>query len=907
VTRRPVVAALAAIALHAVAALAQAPGSGLELRAAAGGNAQIDGGSVVTTVFTVKNLGSGDTRVQPAITVPRGWTVVMGSAGFSIAPGASDTWLVGVAVPATAVAGTYVVRGALLWNGTAVADSTTVRVSEHRAIEVLSLDVPGWVMAGSRYEARFLVRNRGNVPASINLAGSTSRGTSVETEPRAATLSPGAGTTVTVRVAMAQTFARTTDDVLELTAADQADAGVRVVASARTTVVPVDAGRGLATIPAVLSLRSIGGASGVAPIALAGGGTLQDNATLVDFFLQSPTGRQSPYGFGERDEYRANFRNSRFTLRLGDNPYGFSQLTSSGMMGTGAEFDGKLGAFSAGAYAQHLRWVPGSVSEAGIMLGTAPDSNRQLFSTFVERRSAGMPVSVGSLGGRLRLSSAASVQLEAATSDSARANGVAERARLYGSTGRMTYDLGMLHGGTEFAGMARGTTVEDGSFSARIGSQLTIGASGSIRLSDFATPLSGVPAQHYATANVSASYGGVGSLEYGWLSRHDDGALTPVDGTQRGIRATSSLPLGADASVSVSFERGAVNATMESSPRAYDVLSVSAQTRLWNAGTLSVFGAHNDGSTLTGATSGVANAGVSLNLHLPLRFELGLSTSAQRAVLGVFDGSGAWFSQSDARLDYQFAGGQTISLRERVWQNPQMQGSANARAIYLEFRTPVRLPIGPSRATGRAEGRIVDAATGQPLAGALVRVADQAAVTDRDGRVYFSGLAAARQRVSLDATGAAAGALLVGDAFIDVRDQQPRPATFALSVARGGNVRVLIRVMGPALGTLSPARDSLIAIGVEPNVLVALTSGRDTIYQSSDDRGRIDFGTVAPGAWTLVAMPGDLPDHHVFATDRMAVTVLPGLRNDVELRLVPKQRAITFIGNDVPLKAKPLP
>ncbi|MFI5244960.1 MAG: NEW3 domain-containing protein [Gemmatimonadales bacterium] len=571
-TGRHVVAALAAIAFHAVAAVAQAPGSGLELRAAANANAQIDGGSVITTVFTVKNLGPVAARVQPAITVPRGWTVVMGSAGFSIAPGASDTWLVGVAVPATAVAATYVVRGALLSNGTTVADSTAVRVNEHRAIEVLSLDVPGWVMAGSRYEARFLVRNRGNVSASIDLAGSTSRGTRVETDPRAAVLTPGAGTTVTVRVAMAQTFARTTDDVLELTAADRADAGVRVVASARTTVVPLNAGQGLATIPAVLSLRSIGGASGVAPVALTGGGTLQDNATLADFFLQSPTGRQSPYGFGERDEYRASFRNDRFTLKLGDNPYGFSQLTSSGMMGTGAQFDGRLGAFSAGAYAQHLRWVPGSVSEAGVMLGTAPDSNRQFFSTFIERQSSGMPVSVGSLGGRVRLSSAASVQLEAAASDSNRANGAATRARLYGSTSRVTYDVGMLHGGTEFAGMARGTTVEDGSFSARIGRQLTVGASGGIRLSDFATPLSGVPAQHYATANVSASYGGVGSIEYGWLSRHDDGALTPVDGTQRGLRATTSLSLGADASVSVSFVRGAVNAPVESAPRAYDVL-----------------------------------------------------------------------------------------------------------------------------------------------------------------------------------------------------------------------------------------------------------------------------------------------------------------------------------------------
>ena len=50
-------------------------------------------------------------------------------------------------------------------------------------------------------------------------------------------------------------------------------------------------------------------------------------------------------------------------------------------------------------------------------------------------------------------------------------------------------------------------------------------------------------------------------------------------------------------------------------------------------------------------------------------------------------------------------------------------------------------------------------------------------------------------------------------------------------------------------------------------------------------------------------MPGELPDHHVFETDRIEVTVQPGQRNDVELRLVPQQRTITFIGNDVALKA----
>lgn len=903
---RTALTAMAAIALSALAAGAQAPGEGLRLRAASSDSARIDGGNVLTTVFTVRNLGADTARVRPAITVPRGWTVVMGNAPFAIAPGASETWLVGVSVPGSAPAGAYVIRGALLSGGATVSDSMPVRVNEHRAIDLLSLDVPGWVMAGSRYEARFLVRNRGNVPSSVILSGATSRGTRVVTDPATTTLAPGTGTTVTVRVAMNGALVRTTDDVLELTAVDEADAATRVSASARTTVVPPNSANSFATIPAELSLRSIGGASGVSPAVLAGGGLLPDDATSVDFTLQAPTGRQSPYGYGERDEYRANFRNPQYTIRLGDNPYGFSPLTSSGMMGTGAEYDGALGPLTAGAYAQHIRWIPGSVTEEGAMLGTSPDSARQLYGTFVERQSGGLPVTVGSVGGHVRLAGAGTLNLEAATSDSERTSGVAERARFSGKAGSVSYDVGVLHGGTDFAGIARGTTVQDGVVSSQLGGQFTLTASGSIRVSDFATPLSGVPAQRFSTANLSASWGGVATLEYGVLGRHDDGPVTPLDGMQRGLRATTSLPLG-PASFSASFERGTVNADLEASSHPYDVLSISAQTRLWSFGTFSVFGAHDDGNTLTGATSGVANGGASLNLHLPLHFELTLSTSAQRATLGVFDGSGSWFSQSDARLDYVFAGGQALSLSGRVWQNPDIPGAINARAVYLEYRTPLRLPIGPSHAAGRAEGRIVDAETGRPVVGALVRIADQAAVTDKDGRVFFSGLAPARQRVSIDATGAAAGAMLVGDAFVDTRDDPKRPAMFALQIARGGVVRVAVRRMAPALGTLAANSDSMVTEGMEPNVLVALTSARDTIYQSTDDRGRVDFGTVAPGTWTLVAMPGDLPDHHVFETDRVEVDVQPGQRRDVELRLVPQRRTVTFIGNDVALKAKPLP
>ena len=90
----------------------------------------------------------------------------MGSTPFTVAPGASETWLVGVEVPGSAPATSYVVaRGApvqrrndgrfdRLCESTSVARSKSCRSTSRAGC-----------MAGSRYEARFLVRNRGNVVA----------------------------------------------------------------------------------------------------------------------------------------------------------------------------------------------------------------------------------------------------------------------------------------------------------------------------------------------------------------------------------------------------------------------------------------------------------------------------------------------------------------------------------------------------------------------------------------------------------------------------------------------------------------------------------------------------------------------------------------------------------------------
>jgi hypothetical protein len=322
---------------------------------------------------------------------------------------------------------------------------------------------------------------------------------------------------------------------------------------------------------------------------------------------------------------------------------------------------------------------------------------------------------------------------------------------------------------------------------------------------------------------------------------------------------------------------------------------------------VSLFSTLTAGRTLTGTTNGIVGGGAT-QIRVTQSLQVGLSASLQTQPLLLLNVPSPWFGVVDAHADYQLPTGATLGLHARILRASTFASSNQAgSAIYLELRVPVHIPTGRSHQLRRAEGRIVDSETGQPLMGALVRIGNQAAVTDREGRVSFSALDSGVYHVSLDAAGPAAGALLVGDASLDMRARSDQPKMFALGVARGSRVRVAVRRLESAGGTLDAGRDSLVDAGAIPNVVVALVSGRDTIYQASDVYGRLDFGGVAPGVWTLAVMPADLPAHHAFESDRVQITLVPGESREIEFRLIPQKRTVTFVGDGTELKAKPAP
>ena len=897
---------LALAAVLAVAAPAAAQSGGVRLQPARVDTNGVHGGDVITAVFPVANSAADTAHVVPAIDVPAGWTVVMGTAPFTLAPGAHDTWLVSVSAPAQAPAGRYVVHAALTAQGATVADSVLVRVRERRGVDVLPLHVPGWTMAGRAYDARFLVRNTGNVAANLVLVGHSSRGLRTTLDTTRMTLAPGASSPLAVRVVMTDSVSQTTTDVLEVTAADRADTATHATASVTTTVVPGDGGMlaNLSTLPAQLSLRAVNGAAGLAPAALTGSGTIAGTHTHVDFSLQAPAARQSAYGFGERQQYQISVTSDDYRLRLGDQLYGLTDLTSSGQLGTGVELARTGGFFHSSAYVQHMRFTQNAATEEGVAFGTTPLAPASLSAAMVARQNPiGGGVHVASLSGRTLLPGGAGIDFETAVSDSAHRAGHANSARVTGNTRGVDYNVGYEWSDAMFAGPTRGSMYEDAHMSYRAWRDLTLSANASLRAGSWQPTFGQTMTQRMGTASIGASYAGKASLEYGWLARRDQTVVPLVDGLQRGLRASGSLPAG-PLQLSVNAEHGVVDDALAGRSHDYSSVQVSARTNLGAGRSLSVYAGANGGRTL-GGVSGMVSTGAYAQFALPHGFDLGLNGSAQRQN-GFVGLAPAWFGQVDAHVEYRLPNRSTVGLHARVWATPGAGANVNSTALYLELRTPVGIPTGPSRQPGRAVGRIVDAITGAPVPGALVRMGTQASVSDDQGRVAFSALQPAVYHVALDASGAAAGAVLTGDVVVDTRHATGTPVKFQVAVARGGEVRVAVQRFDFMGGTLEASADSLVAAAPMSDVIVALSSAGDTLYQTTDARGRLDFSQVAPGHYTLSVLPCAVPEHHVFESRELAVEVKPGASRVVQLRVVPQQRAVTFVsGGGMTLTVKP--
>ncbi|HET9425447.1 MAG TPA: hypothetical protein VFO55_08755 [Gemmatimonadaceae bacterium] len=874
---------------------AHAQTSPVAVRSSRAAGVTVAPGGVVTAPFTIRNATSDSVAITQSIVLPAGWLTVNSLAPAMLGAGALELWLVSIKAPAGATAGSYVLRAGVDANGWTASDSVVVTVEERYALDVKATSVPTYVLAGDSYETVFLVRNAGNVATRVTLKATSNRGSSPKLSATQIDLTPGATQPVKVTVAVPAAGSRSQQDLLELIAIDAARDSVRGTTSVETTIIArASAGADFWTIPGDVAFRAATAGSGVSRFVASGSGRISEKSdATVDFAIQTAPAGQS--AFGERDQYRLGLRTEHASLRAGDNSFGFSTLTSSGSQGMGAELTGKHGGLVAGGYLQKSRWLPAAGTEMAAMLGTSEEKLTGASMVVLQRGNPAGASRVVS-GTARSVFGRANVEVEAAKSDSVKLGGAAGLIRVYGDAPSFQYDFGAQQATDAFAGAQRATSDQHVTLSGQRLGPATLSAMLAMHTMNPTVASNGF-GQKMATSTLSASFMNGSAIEYDRFDRNDFGTTTALRGTQQSIRTRARLVVGA-LDMLASVQTGIVSQD-DSASRGFTTMSGSVRARLGRDQFVSAFADVTDGKALGAGGIGTMTGGTTAEIKLG---EL-TTIRATTTVTTQRDRLSDWAGQADFTVERRIRQS-IVALRGRIAESGS-GATPSSNAFYMEVRTPLRLPTSRLDLGGRARARVVDAETGKGVQGALVRMGEVAAVTDRNGIATFKGLEIGDYHAVVEG-GIAAGRLVNGGS---VNVGPGRPAAFELNVSRGARVqahlRRMERVHGGSGSTPNPGADSLVDVGGVGQAVLALISARDTIWQSSDDRGRVDFGAIIPGRYTVRVVAGDVPEFTAFEKKEVEIEVAAGETRDIELRLVPQIRAVQFIGEETVLIAVP--
>lgn len=859
-------------------------------------------GSNVTATYRVRNASRTSAAIVASLNAPRGWTLVLGAAPFSIEGAASDVMLLSVSIPARASAGRYAIAVKFEINrsgGQLVgSDSVIVDVQEHRAVDLKLVSRPSYVIAGSGYSLSLALTNRGNSRAEFRLSASASSGSPARYERGVITLEAASSKLVAVDVDTRKGGDRAIEDILEVHAIHAADTAVHAdVATTVTIVQPAGSEIPRKLVPARVTLRGSPKSSGVSPYEIAGGGRLREgSAENVEFLFRGSPGPMS--SFGDRDEYRMELSSTHYSIRAGDQLYSLSQLLSGGQMGFGGGLDLTRRNFGAGAYTTRFRYQPGGLSETGGYAGGHFGSatvNSQFAVNVVSRPSG--PFSGTLIGSTARINpgSTAHLDFEWARSLSANRNGSAMSGRLVGFA-PFHYDVGHIGGDAAFAGPAKGSAQSYATVSGNpFGDvRLTASANGANRRSGQDTTSA---SEKTFNTNFAAAWGGI-TLEHVTNARTELSRDAKRSFNEQGFILRTSANARA-LSVWSAIERG-TGRDSSGGVKAYGEYSAggTVSTRKLR---LSVYSDYYNGKSINRGPVPVLNFGGDASATLPF----GMTLVVNAFHTAARDSAAAPTFLFDSKLVKMLPGGASLGFRIRHTTRFSTMGPA-ANVGYLEYSRPLGLPLARSLSDGRAVGRIVDRATGRGIANTLVRVGPQAALTDKVGNVYFNGLPTGEYRAAIAQDAATASTVVVGNpnVKIDSTDRR-RVRNFNLAVDLPGTIRARIEQMTLAKTGVGNAPDSLADGGPVEGVTVAFVNAQDTLYRVSDEKGEVSAADLPPGSWT-VAVADDAPPMQRYEPATQLVTLGRGAVTTVSFSLIPSRRRIKLIDEDkIPLTPPP--
>ena len=947
IRRRPGVGLHALLLLLCLpaASFAQGKGQGVEVRTVSPKLQEAVPGGILSVSFLVTNRTDGEEEFIESLQLPEGWQAIIPPGSFRLRASEATTRLVAFQVPRGEPAGRReVAYGVRSQRDYAIqdVDTVTVVVLPVTKLALLLEDKPESVIAGESYEVKLRLVNQSNVDLEVKLEVASEEKYPAKLEPAEVTLAAGQSVPLLVTVQTNAQEGRPRTHYVRVKAQGVEIDNGEVTAGITVGVEILPRVTGELDIyhrlPAELTVRLAGEEStaGV-QVELRGEGPLDEEKTKsLEFLFRGPD-IQDKGTFGWRDEYYLNYFAPDLDVHLGDQSYGLSQLTSYYRYGRGlgVDFHPPESATGFGAYYLEERWSWPDRQEGGAYITRRVNDKietrlnflRQDRDAYNARRS--FHDTLWSLETEYKPTEDMKLQMEYARCDSNRRGDTEDDAYRIEWDGRLGqrgyYRAAKFHAEPDYYGYYNDSDHSYASLSYPLAPRLQ----GNISYNRYKRNLDLRPERRTADRETLWQGGVTYSLNKGWYLSlsYDDFERYDLFVPPAFDYSEETLQLG----VGRSAEKYSFRVEVRTGDQE-DHLTGESET-LWNYSFFASYRPRRNTFFTLYAGFGDDKALGSGRL-LRESNNLGASVAWQpRPDLDIdfwytkynFDSDDR--SESDQyslRVARRLPNSHRIALEVRHNTGDWWEDETS---YMLAYTIPLGLPVAKKKNVGSIRGRVYDAeAPGQPgLPGVILRTNGATAVTNAKGEFIFPSAVPGTYQISVDRTSIGLERTTEQKMPLTVEVVGGESTEVDLGVVRAAQLSGKVLVM-PANGNgngnngnggngngngANGNGNGAVVIGEpgnnkgrrEPtglaNVLVELANGQEILRRITDQKGEFLFDSIRPGSWHLKVYDHNLPAYHYLETPEQDLTLEPGARAEITVRILPKVRQIKFIDEGV--------
>lgn len=885
-----------------------------------------ESGKIINASFTVENKMASPVDFTDRLALPSGWQMISTvEPVFTVSAGAKFLRLVTFFVPSSASSGKYEIEYRVegkLEPQISDFDTFTVNVMPRLKGDLTVEEKPEMVIAGDSYEIGLRFVNNSNSNVKVKISAKSIPYYPVKIEPAEFELPAGKYAFIKTVISTDKKSIEKIDNLVEFKAVVEDPGGktITVQTSAATTVIPRMSGRvdPYHKMPVQIKLANVGkNAANTIQRIITGAGPLKEGDSKVFAFMTRSPDTQDYGAFGQRDEMYVSMYDKYVDLHYGDRTCELSPLMLRSRFGRVCETRLYPGDFNIDIFNLAERWT--------IQPERLWGSSFKYDFTGTFRVKANVLHRIKDMGGGnyayddqlagletfIAPNRNTKLAVEFAANKSYRSNmlvrDTAYRIKMEGALFKNTsYYFEKVYARPNFWGDYRDISYATGTLTNRINKRLDANLyfrATQYNLNFNKAYFSATNEQDYkGTLNYYFPFGTNVSCAYE-VYRSKDCLFPPQSDFMAKALYYGIGQSFKKISIQANFGNGFYNDRLLNYPQ--DLYSTAIFVNYNPNDKISFSGYARNGYDTFTTSMPTKTKTIGAQAQWYVLPSLSLNASTERLSYDTRLGTETLITN----LSYVFRNGSTLNLKNDWFRNKEAQ--TDDAYYLLTFSMPIDVALNKKKSIGVLKGRVYDSQKkgNPPVVNAMLRLGGAVAVTDKNGGYMFPAVKPGNQFLMIDrgTIGFNKTTLDKMPVEVEIKGGQTTSRDVAITDTCEISGRVLVYAKLQDGGSAEKPKEErglyIVGSGEDKNtepqglsgVLIEVSDGKDVIHQLTDEKGRFSFKGLRPGSWNLIAYAETLPEYHYFEQTEFALSVKPGAKEDVTVKVVPRVRQIKMI------------